>query len=153
MGLSSNRRSGRPWKDELDQYTVIARYFIQVILNQKKHDYESDHAFLERIFAVQERLIGKFEATQEFKMPGLYSESPMIRTQGVGYREVTPGKILHVRHDIRDPNNYDVSFFGGQGGAELWYQLTKSQWLSVLRSLKPLDHDAELLKHRDTTLK
>ncbi len=152
MALSHNKRSGRPWNDELTQLEVIAKIFLKVLCRYCPEEV-SEHVFLEELFGVKERLIGKFRAKDKFKMPGLYCESSVIRTQGIGFRKVHRGQILHVRQDSKTPDVYDVSFFGGVGGAEQWFQLTVQEWLGLQNNMDPMDADAGLLRLRDRSLK
>ncbi len=152
MGLSRNKRSGRPWNDELTQFEVIARVLLLPLLRYCPEDV-SEHVFLEELFGVKDRLIGKFKAKEKFEIPGLYCESSMIRTQGVGQRTVRRGRILHVRQDAKTPQIYDVCFMGGVGGLEQWFQLSVFEWLALQTRLEPLDDDAKLLRYRDSTLK
>ncbi len=152
MGLSSNKRSGRPWNDELTQLEVIAEIFIKVLLRRCPEEV-SEHVFLEELFGIKERLIGKFKSKEKFEMPGLFCESPIIRIQGIGYRHVRRNQILHVRQDSKTPQKYEISFFGGVGGAEQWFELGVSDWLRLQTKLEPMDDDAKLLRFRDKTLK
>jgi hypothetical protein len=152
LGLSTKRRSGRPWKDELTQLEIIARYFIKPLLDHKPEEL-SDHVYLEAIFATTERLIGKYQAKKTIeKIPGPWVEG-RIRIQGIGYRKAPKGTIFFVRHDIKKPNAFEVSFIGGQHGQELCYELTRAEWLKLQPMLEPLDHDARILRLRDELLK
>ncbi len=154
MGLSKSRRAGRPWNDELNGFKAIAHYFLMVLARYCPEELP-EHVFFEEIFGINERLIGKFRAKEAFKIPGILTESPHIKVQGVGFRKIHRGQVLHVRHDIKKPDQYEVSFFGGRGGPEIWYTLTASEWLSVQKYMEPWDkdHEAHLIRYRDRTLK
>jgi hypothetical protein len=152
MGLSSRRKGGRPWKDELSNLKVIAEYFIKPMMETCPSEL-SPHVYLEQLFCVRERLIGKFKVKKTiYRVPGLYCESSTIRIQGVGYRRANRDTVLTVRHDITNPDVFDVCFTGGQYNQELWYQMTRSEWLSMQVQLEPMDHEARILRLRDERL-
>jgi hypothetical protein len=63
-------------------------------------------------------------------MPGLFYTAPLLKIQGLGYRNVEKDTVLMVRKDSRD-EFYDVEFFGGQGGAEQVFHLSNSEWYQI----------------------
>lgn len=119
----------------------IYTWFIgPLICNHKPHQMEID-AFMEQLFDFKNRDITRYVAKNDFVLPGLYYSAPLMKVQGVGYRDVKAGTELYVRKDARSPNTIDVEFFGGQGGKDQVFALDKSQWECVLLNLEEAERE------------
>lgn len=95
--------------------------------------------FLEDLFDIDHRHLENWTAKRPFIMPGLLCVSGNIKFQGMGYRKVVKGASIISRRDDLLPAEIQVDFFGGQGGAEQVYSLTKEEWEFVKYNLDSKD--------------
>lgn len=95
--------------------------------------------FLDWLFDVENREIRRWRVVKTFNIPGLLYIAGSIKIQGIGYREVKSGVEMWVRTDKRSPNSIDVEWQGGQGGADLVYNLSREQWYFVQKHLICID--------------
>jgi len=87
----------------------------------------------EAIFHAKGRDIIRYKAAHEFRIPGLYWETPNIRIEGNGKRKVKVGDKVLVRMDVAMPNRIDVQRDVDNGDN---FSLTKAQWNSIKRKLE-----------------
>lgn len=95
--------------------------------------------WLEVLFDIPNRDIGRWKVSRDFRMPGLYYEAASTPIQGIGYRAVKAGAELWVRRDARDLNIVDVEWLGGQGNKDQVFRLNESEWGWVSLHCKEAD--------------
>lgn len=81
--------------------------------------------FMEVLFDFKNRDIVRYRVQREFKMPGLFCVTPLMKIQGVGMRSISVDDILWVRRDARTPNQIDVEVIGTKDQV---FALTESEW-------------------------
>jgi hypothetical protein len=91
----------------------------------------------EELFDVKNRDIAVMEATEAFRMPGLYYAAPLVKIQGIGFRDIPARAICFVRTDSRS-DTIDVEVFAGPGKKDSVFALTTSEWNSIAAYLKPM---------------
>lgn len=91
-------------------------------------------AFWETLFHIDTRTIKRYLVTKPFKMPGLYCEAPLVKIQGIGFRQVKANEVLWVRTDSTTPDQIDVQWL--RPGKESLFELTSSEWGWVKLHLK-----------------
>lgn len=132
-----------PKKPRPDPYSegsvaYIWKHFLGPLLQYKPFDMDMK-AFLEdTVFDIKHREIMRYRAKQPFTMPGLYYAAPMMRVQGLGYRHINEGTEMFVRFDARNPDSVDVEYNAGQGNAEQWLNLTRSEWYHIAPLLEEI---------------
>jgi len=139
MGIFTKK--GRPFRDELTNFKKIGEWFIAPILAYKP-EVVPEPVFLDWAFHAEQRVSIRYTAASAFKIPGFDIEVPNVPVQGTGYRVVKRGTTLLVRHDITQPNSYQVSFMGGQGDKEQVFELTKSEWQKITSKLRAYEPKA-----------
>lgn len=149
MGLSTNKKRGRPFRDELTALEFIAEHFLAPLVEDHCPASMTKFAFVEQLFGLGVRFVGKFKAKRRFIVPGVFVDSPCNKIPGFGFREVPKDAIVIVRYDLRTPKVYDFSACIGVGEKEHWYEMQREQWLKIARFLEPLDDDAEDIRSRD----
>lgn len=107
--------------------SLIYKWFFGPLIFYKPHDMAIKE-WLEYLFDVKNREITRYRVTKPFTVPGLYYSAPLVKVQGIGYRELKEDDILWVRRDARNPDTIDVEFMGGQGRADQVFALNSSQW-------------------------
>jgi hypothetical protein len=122
-----------PKKKRPDPYTqgVMAKiyeWFVGPLVIKHKPHQQSINEFLEQTFDFKNREIIRYVATRDFVLPGLYYSAPLMKVQGIGYRDIKQGTELWVRKDARVPDTVDVEFMGGQGGKDQVFALSRSEW-------------------------
>lgn len=121
-----------PKKPRPDPYTqgsyrTIYEKFFGPLIYYKPNAYTIKD-WLEALFHLKGRDIIRYVAKRPFEMPGLFYQSALIKTQGLGYRAVPEGTEVFARIDDTTPDNIDVEFCGGQGGAIQVFALNQSEW-------------------------
>lgn len=140
-----------PKKPRIDPFSegsvaYMWKHFFGPMLQYKPHDMDMK-AFLEDVvFDIKHREIIRYKARESFVMPGLLYVAPMVRIQGLGYRDVAAGTELFVRFDARNPESVDIEFQGGQGGADQWLNLSRSEWYRVAPLLDVVIEKADRVK-------
>ena len=95
--------------------------------------------YLNVIFRVDQRTILRYTARKAFKMPGLFCAAPNVLIPGWGYKEIQPGDLMYVRHDVTMPNRWDVELIGNQKRWQLKdqvFRLTTDEWEGIEGKLK-----------------
>lgn len=135
-------KRGRPYRNELTYLQKIAKWFFTPLLQYKPEDL-SKQAYLEQLFHTKYRRIDQYESRRVFLMPGLFAELPTRHVPDEKARRVERRQRLFVRHDTRSPDSFQVSFFSGQGGAEVVYELTANEWNRIKTCLKKVGETDE----------
>lgn len=119
---------------------IYERFFKRIVDVHCPHD-KTHREFLEDLFDIDNRHIENWEVKRSFVMPGLLCVSGNIKIQGIGYRKVSKGASMISRRDDLFPNEIQVDFFGGQGGAEHVYSLNREEWEFVKFHLDSLEEE------------
>lgn len=84
--------------------------------------------WMDELFDIKHREISRFIVARPFQMPGLLYETANNKIQGIGYREVPAGAELWVRHDAKNPDQYDVEWVSPHGIGDQVFCLDPFQW-------------------------
>lgn len=136
----------KPRPDPITQGSLanIYKWFIGPLVLNQKPERQDMREFMEMIFDFKNREIVRYVAKRDFVCPGLLYLAPAMKVQGIGYRDVKAGTELWVRKDARNPDSIDVEFMGGQGGKDLVYQLTLSEWRWVSLNLDEAEREKKV---------
>lgn len=131
--MSRIKRTIDPWNE--GSLSEIYRLFFGKLTQYKPHEMTLQE-WNEVLFDVKNRDIQMFEAKKAFKMPGLYYTAPLVKIQGLGFRDIPERTILFARTDSRS-DTVDVECFAGQGKKDLVFCLTTQEWTRLQVHLKP----------------
>ncbi len=123
-------RKPRPDPYSEGSLALIDKYFFRPLIVYKPEQ-STLSEWYEFLFDYKHRDITRYVAQAAFTIPGILYLAPLMKVQGVGYKDVAIGTELYVRKDARHPDIVDVEFQGGPGGAAQVFCLTALEWLRV----------------------
>lgn len=105
----------------------IYRLFFGPLIRYKPQT-KTIQEWMEYLFDASNREIVAHIATRPFQIRGLYNVAPLIKIQGIGYRDVKEGDMVWVRRDARNPDCIELEFLGGQGRKDQLFTLNENEW-------------------------